>query len=376
MVQYWPVPRSLTADRVRALRARAQLLAGPPARGVLAAVAGVGAVQAQATPAARLAVRARTRGLSASDVDGACAGREVVRTWAMRGTLHMVPAADVRWMVAMLGPGYVRAAARRRAQLGLDNVTCERGMAALRDILTGSPPLTRAELVARLAEAGVRLDPKSQAPPHLLLVAAGRGLVCRGPDGERDEPTYVLLDAWTSGVDADEPADPRAELARRYLRGYAPATVADFGTWSGLPAADARAAFAALDRELVPVDAAGTDAVTLAVTLAGMPPAGAAAQTPRLLGPFDPYLLGYRDRGLVLDDRHAGRIAAGGLIHPAVLVGGRVVGRWRLARKGATATVTVEPFDALPPDSHDALRAEADDIGRFLGGVRVAFAPG
>jgi hypothetical protein len=246
--------RSLSTDALRALRLRAQLLASEPALGVREAVARVVAVQAQAAQPARLAVRARTGGLVAADVDRAAnTERDVVRSWALRGTLHMVAAADLRWMVGLLGPVFVKAGKRRREQLGLDERTCQRALAAIEKVLKGSRPLTRAELVERIADEGVRIDPRTQAPPHLLGYAANQGLICRGPDAERGEPTYVLLDEWVPAAPPRDRDDALAELARRYLAGHGPAGVRDFIAWSGLPATDARLAWRLLGHELAPV---------------------------------------------------------------------------------------------------------------------------
>lgn len=380
--------RVLSADELRAVRMRVQLLAGEPARSVAAAVERLGGVQAQAAGPARLAVRARTAGLTAEDVDRAAdVDPTVVRTWAMRGTLHMVPAADVRWMVGLLGPVFARAGRRRREQLELDDRTCERGLAAIERVLRSSGPLTRAQLVERIADEGVRIDPSTQAPAHLVAYAAMRGLICRGPDVDPDEPSYVLLDDWIDRVDRADRAndgsrldrdEALAELARRYLVGYGPATVQDFLTWSGLPAADGKKAFALISDEIVDVDAAGTAMSASSATDLDAPdtpdaPDALGRCPPRLLGHFDALLLGYRGRDLVLDPAYGKRIqAGGGFVRPAVVAGGRVIGTWRLERRGKRFTVVAEPFGGLPRDSRDGLRAEAEDIGRFLG-ADVAF---
>ena len=175
--------RSISPGELRALRLHGQLLTGPRAGSVAAAAAHLGGLQAQAAPPAQLAIRARTSGLATADVDRACGtSREVTRTWAMRGTLHMLATRDVRWMTGLLGPVSARRGQRRRAQLGLDDGLCERALAALAVILAGSPPLTRAELVDRLAEEGIQIGLRTQQPPHLLGYAASRGLICRGPD--------------------------------------------------------------------------------------------------------------------------------------------------------------------------------------------------
>jgi hypothetical protein len=350
--------RSLDDDALRAVRLRAQLLV-TPADDVHAVVSQVGAIQAQATAAARLAIRARSTGLTAGSVDRAVAdARSVVRTWAMRGTLHMLPTADVRWMVGLLGPVFARAGQRRRDQLGLTETLCDKALTALETILRAGP-LTRAEIVERLADEGVTIDPKTQAPPHLLAYAAHQGLICRGPDAAKDEPTYVLLDDWTAGIRQFVPDDPLAELARRYLTGHAVATPADFVSWSGLSAGHGKRAFDLLGDELVPVGPA------LALTSTPLEPPEPCP--PRLLGQFDGYLLGWRGRDLILDPAYAKQIqAGGGMLTPSVLVGGRLVGTWRLER-GRKATIAVVPFTSLPRGARAGVAAEARDVGRFLG---------
>ncbi|HEY2948903.1 MAG TPA: winged helix DNA-binding domain-containing protein [Micromonosporaceae bacterium] len=361
------MPRPLDDDVIRRLRTRAQRLAGERPARVTTAVAAVTAVPAQSTPAARLAVRCRADGATAATVDRACARGSLVRTWAMRGTLHVLAAADVRWVVALLGPIFAAAGRRRRLQLGLDDATSERALSAIRAALAGSAPLTRADLVARVVDDGIAVDVDTQAPAHLVAYAAMRGLICRGPDLARDEPTYVLLDEWVPGDAPRDGDDALAELARRYLAGHAPAADRDLAAWSGLPASAARRGFALIADELREVRLGGATAYAPS-TMELQPPADPVV---RLLGAFDPYLLGYRGRELALDARYARRIqAGGGIIHPAVLVDGRVVGTWRLSRTGraeAEATIRLEPFARLPRGVLDALEAEAADVGRFLG---------
>ena len=209
----------LSPARLRAARWHALRLDGAAAT-VGEVAAHLGGLQAQAAPPARLAVRPRAAGLTAAAVDQACADRAVTRTWAMRGTVHLIATADLRWMTGLFGPVLVRKDRRRRLQLGLTDDLCERVLTALAAILAGSPPLTRAELIEQLAAEGIAIDPRTQQPPHLLGYAAGRGLICRGPDRPGEEPTYVLLDEWAPDAPALDRDQARAELARRYLGGY------------------------------------------------------------------------------------------------------------------------------------------------------------
>ena len=357
----------LSPERLRAARWHALRLDGTA--GTVAEVAAhLGGLQAQAAPPARMAVRPRTAGLTGGAVDRACADRDVTRTWAMRGTLHMIATADVRWMTDVFGPVFVRRDHRRRLQLGLGDDLCERALTALAAILAGSNPLTRAELIERLAAEGIAIDPSTQQPPHLLGYAAGRGLICRGPDRPEpgEEPTYVLLDEWAPDAPALDRDQALAELARRYLGGYGPASRADFTTWSGLPAADTGRAWDLTAGEAVPVAAADCE-------LAALPGArlDAPAPRPRLLGHFDPLLMGYRDRDLVLDPARARRIqAGGGFVQPTVVAEGRVAGTWRLDRRAGR--LVVEPFTPQNTVTRDALASEAADIGRFSG-LNVTF---
>jgi hypothetical protein len=367
--------RSLSADEVRWLRVRAQGLAGDAdvaGRTVLDASAAVAdrtrtvsdavrtaaAVQAQAAGPARLQIWSRSQGLRAADVDAAVAEAAVVRAWLMRGTIHLVAAEDLRAFLAVLGPVNLRADRRRREQLGLTEQLCARAMEALPKILAGGRALTRAEIVAELAGHGVVIDLKSQQPPHLLAFAANSGLICRGPDAARDEPTYVLLDDWLPSATTAPPAPPDREtaltrLATRYFAAYGPAAAADFATWSGLSAADATTG---VDLVRDSFEEVGHDGHRLLVPR-GIEPAP--PQRPyRLLARFDPYLLGHRSRELILDPAFAKRVnAGGGMIAQTMLDAGRIVGSWKAG--------LLEPFQDLPAGAAQAWQAELAAAAAF-----------
>jgi hypothetical protein len=359
--------RSLSEDQVRRMRLRAQRLTGERPGEVDRVVRGVLGLQAQETRAARLAVRPRSAGLDAAAVRRACdLERSVVRTWAMRGTLHMVAADDVGWLVGLLGPGFADAGRRRRLQLGLDDDLCARALPAIREVLAADGPLPRAALVERLAGAGVAIDPAGQAPAHLVGYAAMQGLICRGPELEGDEPSYVLLDDWVGGRPALAPDAALAELARRYLDGHGPAGPRDLAAWAGIPLGRARRGFRLVAGELRELDAAGEPVWVLADAPEGQQEEGEPCV--RLLPHFDAWLLGWRGRDRILDPGFARRVqAGGGWIHPTAVVDGRVAGTWRLRRKGDLLTVAVAPFRRLAPALLPRLEAEAADVGRFLG---------
>jgi len=347
--------RSVSADEVRWLRVRAQGLAGDASGSVADAVRAAAAVQAQAAGPARLQIRSRTQGLRAADVDAAVAERAVVRTWLMRGTIHMVAADDLRPFLSVLGPVNLAAGRRRREQLGLTEALCARAVDALQEVLAGGRALTRAEIVAELADHGVVIDLKTQQPPHLLAFAANSALICRGPDAVRDEPTYVLLDEWLKPSDAASPDRERAlhQLAERYFTAYGPATAVDLAAWSGLPAADANAAFDLVRDSL---DDVGYDDQRLFVRRGAEP---APPERPHsLLARFDPYLLGHRSRELILDPAFAKLVnAGGGMIAQTMLNAGRVVGTWKSGR--------LEPFEELSAADGEAWQPELAAAAAF-----------
>jgi hypothetical protein len=357
---------ALTAEQVLRLRLRAQRLDAARSRrsaSVADVVRAVVGLQAQDAPAAALSARARRPGLTAAQVEAARVDeRSVVRTWVMRGTLHLIAAEDYGWLLGLLGPVFARASRGRRAQLGLDDDTAARGVRLLRAVLGEHGPLTRAEMVEHMARRGLRLE--GQARPHLLGLAALQGVVCHGPRRGR-EPTYVLTRDWITPGPALPTEAATAELARRYLAGFAPAAPEDFAAWSGLPLGAAREAWRALRDEIAE---AATEAGPLWLLRGrARPPRASPAPIVRLLPAFDTYLLGYRERALLIAPAYARRIYSGaGLVHPALLVDGRAVGAWKLERRGQGLDVKVAPFEGLAPKTRAALEAEGRAVARFL----------
>ncbi len=356
-------------DPLAAARLGRQLLGGHRGDSVLAVVERVVGVQAQAVAPARLAFRARARGVTAADVDGAAQAARVVRTWLMRGTLHLVDVADLDFLLTVYAKLNIRAGARRRGQLGLTDGVLAAAEAALPEVL--DEPLSRAELVARLRGAGVRVSATGQAPAHLMMYAASTGLICRGPELDRDQPSYVLTERWLGrslDLDVDRGA-ALTTLARRYLAGYGPASLHDFAHWSGLPKKEARTALVSLEKrgEVVTV-ADDVNLLTLDPDHDPAPSTGPAdADAARLLGAFDTLLLGYRSRECLVDDEHEAKIrAGGGMIAATALDGGRIVGTWSVDRSRQESTVLLRPFTGIPGSRVDAWQEQVADLSRFL----------
>ncbi|HET7245435.1 MAG TPA: winged helix DNA-binding domain-containing protein [Streptosporangiaceae bacterium] len=345
-------------ERRQAQRLTAQLLSGPPAEGTAEVARWLLAVQAQDPRGARLAVRARSRVRSAADVDAALTrDRSVVVTWLNRGTLHLVPAEDYWWLHPLTTPPLLRGNTRRLNQEGVPPADAERAVRVIERAVTAEGPLTRVQLAERIAAAGVRTQ--GQAIVHLLALASLRGLIVRGPMTGRDH-AYALVRDWLGAPPAQHAQFDRdralAELAVRYLAGHGPATDRDLAKWAGLPLRDARHGLAAIAGRLAVRDDGLAD---LAERREACPP-----PPPRLLGAYDPLLLGWDSRDPVVGP-HGRLIAINGLFRPFALVRGRAAGTWSLPG----GKVALAPFTPLPDADAVALAADAAEVERFLSPV-------
>jgi len=350
---------NVDADLV-AERCAAQLLTGSSAATPVDVVTRLLAVQGQDARGARLAIRARTAGLTAADVDRALTeDRSLLITWLNRGTLHLVTAADYWWLQRLTTPPMEAANSRRLGQEGVTDAEADKAVGLIDAALAADGPLTRAQLGEVIAAAGIRTQ--GQALVHILARASIRGLVIRGPMIGRQHG-FVLVRDWlgqppsrfeTARFDRDVAL---AELARRFLAGHAPASERDLAKWAGLPLRDARRGLSAIAGEL------GGREDGLAELKASTRSAIPDLPPPLLLGSFDPLLHGWADRKPVLGAA-TNIVTVNGLFRPFALVDGRAAAIWSLAG----GAFELSAFAPLPGHVAAALQAEAQDVLRFLG---------
>lgn len=293
------------------------------------------ATQAQEFWGGRWAVAARTRGeATVRDVDAAFERGEIVRSWTMRGTIHLIPAEDLGWVLSVTADRQRRQAAAVHRAEGIDDAELDRAEAAVRAALAGDNRLTRKELFGVLEPAGV--PTLKQRGYHLLVALSLRGVVCQGPvvpreSGPTREQYIVLADEWIP-VPAT-PADPLAEFFARFIRSHGPAGARDFAWWTGLPLGVSRAA---ADRA---ADGSGSSARVTVVADEPEPQYVAAGATPRrvpsapdvvALPPFEEYYLSYADRTVPCAPEFLSAIgpSMNGIVRPILVARGEVVGVW------------------------------------------------
>jgi len=351
-IRQTPVPVAAQRLDILARRLTAQLLAGAPARDPVAVAERLLAIQAQDPRGARLAIRARTTGVTAGDVDRELTdARSLVITSLNRGTLHLIRVEDYPLLQSLTTPQLATGCHRRLAQEGVDDAAAERGVAAIERAVTDDGPQTREMLRERLGRAGIPTE--GQALVHLIFRASIEGRIVRGPMVGRQH-AFVLARDWLPDITPPPRDAALAELARRYLAGHGPAADRDLARWAGLPLRDARAGLEALGGRLRGLPGGLVD-------LAQRPRA-ARLPGPRLLGPFEPLLLGWVSRDDVAGGDEA-RLISGGIFRSFALVGGRAAAVWRLSGR----RLDIAPFTTISADDQAALNRDAVATLRFLG---------
>lgn len=311
------------------------------------------AMQAQDYEGGLWSLGLRTRDATRGDVEQAIRNRKIIRTWPMRGTLHMVHASDVWWLLDLLAPRATAAAKSRRLNLlGLTDEIVAEAESVLRAELRGGRSIARNNVAKLLAAnvKGIAID--NQHTQHLMRNFGERGVICFGPH-EGKQPTFVLLDEWVPRPATKPRGEALAELARRYFVSHGPALLTDFAGWGMLTMSDAKAGLAATKDQLAE---ATIDGQTYYYDPALEPTPHTA---PLLLLPgFDEYLLGYKNRDAIMQKEHFAKVVPGGngMFLSTIVDDGQVVGLWK--RRLNKTSVAFE-YDYFADNSRDMSGAEA-----------------
>lgn len=321
----------------------------------------MGAMQAQDYLAALYAVGLRMQNANEADIERALAEGSIVRSWPMRGTLHIVASADLRWMLELLTPRIVTGHAGRYAELGLDDEAFSTIRKFIRQILKGGNRLTRDTILQQFETAHI-----ATRGPHannILRRLGMDGLICFGPR-QGKQPTFVLVDDWVPETKPMDREQALAELARRYFTGHGPASAADFSWWSGLSLAEARAGLEMVKPHLVQEMFEGQPYYRTET----VPAPRGAKPIVDLLPAFDEYLIGYKDRRGVLNLSYTKRInAGGGMFAPLILSDGQVAGTWKRVLKKEAVIVTSDWFEEPSAERQSGFHSAAGRYGAFLG---------
>ncbi len=325
-------------------------------------------VQAQVASSAELAVRVRRQTSRRGEVDRALREGRLLKTWAMRGTLHLLTPHEAGTFLSLVASGRSWERPSWQRYFGMTPKQLDVLRATVRVALE-SGPLTRDELATAVsARRGLRHlgEGLRSSWGTLLKPLAWQGDLCCGPSlGNR--VTYMRPEDASSrwrGLPDPEDAAPLAITA--YFRVYGPTTIDAFGNWLAggwFGKRQLRAWFVDVEPSLAEVDVEGERAYVLADDvddLVSTEPTTAL----RLLPGFDQYVLGpgTADSHVVPASRRAAVSRQAGWISPVVVAGGAVYGTWELDGDD----VRVSWFTETGKPRRRALRAEVTRLSSIL----------
>lgn len=321
----------------------------------------LGAVQAQDYLGALWGVGLRMEQATEAAVEQTLTEGAIVRTWPMRGTLHFVAAADIRWMLELMTPRIVAASKRRlEQQFDLDEKTFSRSRELFVRELQGGRRLERNQMYQMLEQANI--SAAGQRGLHILWRLAQEGVICFGPRQGKQQ-TFVLLDEWVPNPRRLERDEALAELAGRYFTSRGPATLQDFTWWSGLTSIDAKAGIEMARPEIIE-EKINDRTYWLAPS---QPDHVDPSPTAYLLPAYDEYTVAYKDRSAVLDPLHAADTNSGnGIFKPTIVVDGQVVGVWKRTLERGSVLIATSMFRSLTKAEQLAVDGAAERYKRFL----------
>lgn len=324
-------------------------------------------IQAQLMSAARLAFWARNHSLTQPEVDSALSrGRTLVRTSAMRQTLHMLLAAEFSIYITALKRSRIEAIRRGASRLGVTEKDLDQLNQTVVDAL-GRGPATKSELTEQVrAMAGKRMRDWMDRFWSVIRPAIVEGLVCYGPD-RGTEATYVRADQWLPRQRQVSEQEAKQILLRRYLGAYGPATLQDFSKWSGISMTEAAPLWRALDGEFIDVSIGDKKAWLLRGDREQLLNASLREPVLRLLPGFDPYLLAHADKDHLVDRAFYKRVYRNqGWISPVVLLNGRIIGVWSIERAGKRARFDLELFEKVSKATRAMIEEESLSLIEFV----------
>jgi len=370
-----PIAADVSWAQVHQFRlARHHLMNTAPKEDLVRVMGDIGGVQAQVMSAAELQAVVRVK-CKANDIRNALwKDKSLVKTWLMRATLHLVPAADLPIYTAAMSSYGMRNTNAWLRWMQITEPELNDVIDAIGEALDGQA-LTREEVIARVGKGrSERIQAGLKSGwGGLLKPVARKGLLCFGPS-RGSSVTFVRPQQWLGSWRDVDPETALAELARRYLRAYGPATKNDFARWWGQWPGVGNTAWAALGEEIVAVTIEGSRADVLAADverLASIRP----ERSVDLLPSFDPYLMGHASRDHLVAHEYLSRVSrTAGWISAVVLSDGRVVATWTHEINKGTLALTLDPFRKMAPAMMQELRSQAEAMSEALGLDRASVA--
>jgi hypothetical protein len=343
----------MTKNDIALLRMANHHLGGRKFSNVPAVVESMGAMQAQDYDQAKWAVGSRLPGSTIQEVERAVEEKSIVRTWLFRGTLHLVHAKDVHWMLQLVAPGILPKLKTRHKELGLKETQFSTFYSILTDALKKGKQLSRTQLSDVFKQKGI--DAKGPRLYHILLKAALEQVICCG----LKKDTFRLLEKSKIKMTREESLK---EIAGRYFFSHGPATVDDLSSWAGITLTEARKGIEAAGSVLNNFEFADKIYWSAAVK------SKSKQKLPgcMLLAGFDEYYLGYKDKSICSDDKYFKNIVQkNGIFNPLLLINGHVEGVWKRTYEKEKIIIELLPFRKLNKTEKHFIYAAAQKFSIF-----------
>lgn len=328
----------------------------PVGDSVLDVVRNLGAVQSQDYYHSLHAVGIRTKNTTAEDIEAELKKGTILRTWPMRGTIHIIPAEDAGWMLELMAK---RVIARVDKALGKQFPFTKDDVDLAEKVfiaeLSGGKIVSRKSLVESLVQAGI----DKEKTYFLFAYLSQAGVICLGPQQDKEQ-TFVLLSEWAPQQRMLSYEESLAEIAKRFFVSHGPATVLDFANWSGLKISEAKLGLENVKTQLTGKTINGVEY--------WFSPNAKESSGVFLLPAFDELLVGYKDRSPAFETYGEVAISTvNGIFHPTIIVDGQVVGTWKRVLKNKTVDITLQPAIKLNDNDMQQVVKQAEAVATFVG---------
>ncbi len=314
----------------------------------------MGAIQAQDFGMSLWAVGVRLPQAAQSAVLKEIDKGSIIRTHLLRPTWHLVAANDVSWLLDLSAPRIRTLVKSRQRELELTPAVLKKSASVMESVLAGGNHLTREQLMAELQKA--KVNTAGQRSAHLLVWSEIEKIICSGRMAG-SKHTYALFDERIKNQKKRSHDEALMHLALRYFTSRGPATEQDFANWSGLSRTDVRRSLELSGRKLLRETVDGTEYWLAEAAL---------SQTRHedevyLLPAFDEFIIGYKDRSVVLPTRHqAAVISVNGMFWPVIVINGMVTGLWKRSVSPRGVSVELRYFPRVGVARNKALRERVE----------------
>src|SRR5574340_312557 len=352
---------TLTLRKITQMRLQNQWIEAPRRGGAETVVERLVAVQSQDFSGAKWALGLRLRGANEGQVEQAFNEGRILRTHVLRPTWHFVLPEDIHWLLKLAGPRIEAANAGMHRKAGLDAASFRTSERVLVKALGGGRQLTREELRAALRRAGLDTEHEFRFT-YVLMHAEVQGLICSGPRRGK-QFTYALLDERAPIRARRSRDEGLAELTQRYFLSRGPATMHDFGKWSGLTLADVRIGLEAAGRHLHKELFDGRE-----YWFGHADRTAHTAARAHLLSVFDEYFSAYKGTAVVAPEETSRRLRAlGNALTGIIVVDGAVLGTWKRKLADDKVHLHLELFRRTADREREAITQAAERFARFHG---------